>query len=103
MGSVHPTTPNRFRVLWTQPSFGEAEEVLPEIMEILIDGNGRGRERVLSDLARLEGIYVPSGYESVPVEESELEALRPLPGFPERVKKRAVRDLEHCRALFLGS
>ena len=79
--------------------FGEAEEVLPEIMEILIDGNGRGRERVLSDLARLEGIYVPSGYESVPVEESELKALRPLSGFPERVKKRAVRDLEHCRAL----
>ncbi len=87
---------------------GEAEEVLAEIMAVLVEGKGRARETVLADLARVPGVYVPSGYEidSPPPPPADsrhginsLAALRPLPGFPDRVDKRKVRDLEKTPAL----
>ena len=79
--------------------FGEGEEVLLEIMEVLIDGKGQKREIILSDLAEIEGVYIPAGYEPIPGENSELRAFRPLQGFRERVKKRSVKDLEQNRSL----
>ena len=39
---------------------GEAEELLPRLTDLLVDGIGGDRERLLDALAALPGIYVPS-------------------------------------------
>ena len=39
---------------------GEAEELLPRLTDLLVDGIGGDRERLLDELAALPGIYVPS-------------------------------------------
>ncbi|MCX8082339.1 MAG: radical SAM protein [bacterium] len=55
---------------------GEGENVILEIVEVLKETKDRGREKVLSALASLEGVYIPS--------------------YPkERVKKRFVKDLDN--------
>ena len=38
---------------------GEAEELLPRLTDLLVDGIGGDRERLLDELAALPGIYVP--------------------------------------------
>ena len=54
---------------------GEAEEACAEIVEVILRHKGdSGKEKLLEELARIEGVYVPS-----------------LPG---KVKKRVVCDLE---------
>ena len=39
---------------------GEAEELLPRLTDLLVDGIGGDRERLLDALAALPGVYVPS-------------------------------------------
>lgn len=39
---------------------GEAEEVIPELAEVLLENIGVPRERLLDELAGIEGIWVPS-------------------------------------------
>ncbi|MFQ5692146.1 MAG: B12-binding domain-containing radical SAM protein [Nitrospinota bacterium] len=83
---------------------GEAEEVLSEVIAALVEGAGRSRETVLADLAEIPGLYVPSGYVvDAPANsrqpEGGLGAVRALPGFPGRVRKRMVHDLEKTPAL----
>lgn len=78
---------------------GEAEEVLAELMAVLMEGKGKRREGVLADLAKIEGVYVPAGYEWTVPPDGGLGAHRPLPGFPERVRRRKVHDLERSPAL----
>ncbi|MFQ5915906.1 MAG: B12-binding domain-containing radical SAM protein [Nitrospinota bacterium] len=78
---------------------GEAEDVLEELMAVLVEGKGRKREKVLADLAQIPGIYVPGGYVVEAPPDGGLGAVRPLAGFPERIQKRRVHDLEKAPAL----
>ena len=77
---------------------GDGEEVVSEITEVLRDWKAAGRsegsrEGVLRELARVEGVYVPSLYE-VDYDGPALRAVRPrFAGVPERVEKRTIADL----------
>jgi radical SAM family uncharacterized protein len=75
---------------------GDGEEGLPEIVRAVAGMERRklARGERLLELARLEGVYVPSLYEPAPVEGSTLLAPRPRPGTgaPAVVRKRLARD-----------
>jgi radical SAM family uncharacterized protein len=77
---------------------GDGEEVVAEITEVVRDwkagGRGEGsRQRVLRDLARVPGVYVPSMYE-VAYDGPRLVSVTPRhPDVPERVEKRTIADL----------
>ncbi len=73
---------------------GDGEEGFPEIVRAVADMRRRGlprRER-LRELARIEGVYVPSLYRPVAAEGSSLVVPRPENGAPASVRKRQVKD-----------
>ncbi|RPI97794.1 MAG: radical SAM protein, partial [Candidatus Aminicenantes bacterium] len=73
---------------------GDGEEGFPEIVRAVADMRRRGlprRERLL-ELARIEGVYVPSLYRPVVAEGSSLVVPSPGPGAPASVRKRQVKD-----------
>ena len=77
---------------------GDGEEVVSEVTEIVRDWKAGGRtpgsrERVLRDLAKVPGVYVPSMYE-VEYDGDRLAAVTPkYPDVPDRVEKRTIADL----------
>jgi radical SAM family uncharacterized protein/radical SAM-linked protein len=73
---------------------GDGEEGFPEIVRAVADMRGRGlaRPELLRELARIEGVYVPSLYRAVAGAGSALVAPRPGPGAPAVVRKRLMRD-----------
>jgi radical SAM family uncharacterized protein len=77
---------------------GDGEEVIAEITEVLAAWKRAGRpagsrERMLRDLAQVEGVYVPSLYDCT-YDGATLVAVTPrYPDVPERVEKRTIADL----------
>jgi radical SAM family uncharacterized protein len=77
---------------------GDGEEVVSEITVVLADWKASGRTAgsrtaALRELARVEGVYVPSMYE-VHYDGPAIREIRPRhPDVPERVEKRTVADL----------
>jgi radical SAM family uncharacterized protein len=77
---------------------GDGEEVVSEITEVLREWKASGRtegsrQAVLRELARIEGVYVPSLYE-VDYEGPFIREIRPrFADVPERVEKRTIADL----------
>jgi radical SAM family uncharacterized protein len=77
---------------------GDGEEVVAEVTEVVrewkVSGRTPGsRERVLRELSKVPGVYVPSMYE-VTYDGAELRAVTPrFPDVPERVEKRTIADL----------
>ncbi len=76
---------------------GDGEEVVTEINEVVLDWKARGkrsRRSMLRELARVDGVYVPSLYRVNYRPDGRLEAVAPSFGdVPERVHKRTVADL----------
>jgi len=77
---------------------GDGEEVVSEITAVLADWKASGRTAgsrtaALRELARVEGVYVPSMYE-VHYDGPAIREIRPRhPDVPERVEKRTIADL----------
>jgi radical SAM family uncharacterized protein len=77
---------------------GDGEEAVSEITEVLREWKASGRtegsrQAVLRELARIEGVYVPSLYE-VDYEGPFIREIRPrFSDVPERVEKRTIADL----------
>ena len=75
---------------------GDGEEVVSEITEVVRDwkASGRGsRHDVLRELARLDGVYVPSMYDAE-YDGDALVAVTPrIDGVPAVVEKRTIADL----------
>jgi radical SAM family uncharacterized protein len=77
---------------------GDGEEVVGEITEAVAAWKAGGRtpgsrQRILHDLARLPGVYVPSCYD-VAYDGPNLVSISPrYPDLPERVEKRTISDL----------
>ena len=75
---------------------GDGEEVVSEITEVVRDwkASGRGsRHDVLRELARLDGVYVPSMYDAE-YDGDALVAVTPrMDGVPAVVEKRTIADL----------
>jgi radical SAM family uncharacterized protein len=77
---------------------GDGEEVVSEITAVLADWKASGRTAgsrtaALRELARVDGVYVPSMYE-VHYDGPAIREIRPRhPDVPERVEKRTIADL----------
>jgi radical SAM family uncharacterized protein/radical SAM-linked protein len=74
---------------------GDGEEAFPEIAETYLDLKSRGlhRERVLEELSRIRGVYVPSLYSAETPPGSRLSVPVPRAGAPARVMKRVLSRL----------
>ncbi|MBQ7565813.1 MAG: TIGR03960 family B12-binding radical SAM protein [Oscillospiraceae bacterium] len=77
-------------------SLGEGEDVTVETLDLYRTAKAEGwsKERFLHEIAKLDGIYVPSLYEHTYGENGDLAAIRPLDGAPEVVTKRIVQDFD---------
>ncbi|MBI3600144.1 MAG: B12-binding domain-containing radical SAM protein, partial [Nitrospinae bacterium] len=71
---------------------GEGDEAIAEIVEVLRE-NSEGREGLYKRLSVVEGVYVPSGYEITYNKSGVIEKILPQDGFPQKVKRRWVKDL----------
>ena len=75
---------------------GDGEEVIVQVMEVLRDAKREGlpRRETLRRLAALEGVYVPSFYETAYNADGTLKSLTPTEeGIPATVRKALVRDM----------
>lgn len=77
---------------------GEAEEFIPEFVNKLRETRNQGRVEILSQLASIEGLYVPHFYEPIYAEDRRIFAYRHSAAgvqakAPLRPKRRFVKDL----------
>ena len=77
-------------------SLGEGEEITVEIVSLYDRAKAEGwsKDRFLTEVARIEGVYVPSFYRHEYNADGTLAAIVPLEGAPEKVTKRIVEDLD---------
>ena len=71
---------------------GEAEPILPELLELLKQG-ARSRCELLLNCAAVAGVYVPSLYQPV-YQGTSLVSLNPLPGAPASVQRVWDADID---------
>lgn len=72
---------------------GEAEEALPELMEVLVRSQSVSRRELLAQIARLSGFYVPSLYSFDYHSDHTVACVKADPPAPTRVQRRKVTDL----------
>ncbi|HML89209.1 MAG TPA: TIGR03960 family B12-binding radical SAM protein [Methylomusa anaerophila] len=78
---------------------GEGEEVIKETVEVIAAwkkrGKPGGKEGVLKDLARLNGIYIPAFYDVSYHSDGRVSMVKPLsPEVKPVISKRVVRDMD---------
>ena len=73
---------------------GEAEEVLPEVLEVLSQPEAGSRMDLLSRLACVEGVYVPCLYQPEYNNDGTIRRIRTAPGVPKKIRRRWVQDLD---------
>jgi radical SAM family uncharacterized protein len=76
---------------------GEAEEMVKEFLDVYRNAFSKGRsekEDFLRRVAGVEGIYVPKFYHVRYAEDGKIEAMDPEQGFPRRVKRRWVHEID---------
>ena len=77
---------------------GDGEDVMTELNRVILRRKEEGwtREKCLRELAKLEGVYVPSLYDVSYVADGRISAVTPnCPEAPAAVKKRVVVDLNN--------
>lgn len=75
---------------------GDGEEVVEEMVDLLLKArcSGWAKERILEELAKIEGVYVPRFFQVEYAEDGSVTAIKSrIPGL-ERVVRRVVRDLD---------
>ena len=77
-------------------SIGEGEEMTVEILNLYDRAKAESwsKEYFLREVAKIEGVYVPSLYEHYYGADGKLETIVPLDGAPETVTKRIIKDLD---------
>ncbi|MEW6376262.1 MAG: TIGR03960 family B12-binding radical SAM protein [Thermodesulfobacteriota bacterium] len=77
---------------------GEAEEVIGEFLEVCrsaFSGKGvRKKDDLLRKLGGVGGVYVPEFYHVIYTEDGKIKAMNPEAGFPKRVRRRWVREVD---------
>lgn len=76
---------------------GEGEDIINEVMDEYAKwkGTGKTRNAFLEEIAKLEGIYVPSFYECDYNEDGTIKSFTPIkPQYPVIIKKRIIKDLD---------
>lgn len=71
---------------------GEAEPILPDLLELLKDGGG-SRAELLLQACKIPGIYVPSLYQPQYLD-GRFAGVKPQPGAPERVLRVWEKELD---------
>lgn len=77
---------------------GEAEVILPPLLETLLDPDTNGRRELLSRLSQLSGLYQPGGYTLRYEESGELRAMTPCSDVPEHVQRKWQRNLDDSQS-----
>lgn len=76
---------------------GEAEEVISEIFDLYYqqrESGVRSREEILKVLSKIEGVYVPRGYEvNYDNTSGRIIQIIPQDGWPPKIRRRWVKDL----------
>ncbi|GAW93328.1 TIGR03960 family B12-binding radical SAM protein [Calderihabitans maritimus] len=77
---------------------GESEELLLEVLAVIKKNKKNGlradRDRVMEEVVKIPGVYVPAFYD-VTYQEGKFKKIEPnRPGVPKRIKKRVVADLD---------
>ncbi len=75
---------------------GDGEDVMTELNRVILERKEKGlsRDQCLKNLAKLEGVYVPSLYDIAYNENGTIASVKPnCPEAPATVKKRVVVDL----------
>lgn len=72
---------------------GEAEPILPELMARLTDG-GADRQSLLSALATIPGIYIPSLYAIDYAADGTVASIRPQQSVPNQITRQFLADLD---------
>lgn len=78
---------------------GEGEEVNNEIMDVYKKWKGTSTDRTsyLEEIAKIEGIYVPSFYDVSYNDDGSVKAITPnRPCAPAKIRKRIIKDLDNC-------
>ena len=77
-------------------SLGEGEDITVEIVSLYDRAKAEewSKERFLKEVAKIEGVYVPSFYRHEYNADGTLSAIVPLDGAPAKVTKRIVEDLD---------
>ena len=77
---------------------GEAEEVIGEFLKvyrsIFSEKGKKEKNDILRKLGGVEGIYVPKFYQITYTEDGKIGAMEPEPGFPRRVKRRWIQEID---------
>ncbi len=77
---------------------GEAEEVIGEFLDVcrqtVSDKEKGEKDHWLADLSKVEGVYVPKFYRVTYSENGKIAAMDPESGFPRKVKRRWVSNLD---------
>jgi len=78
---------------------GDGEEAVVELVELVRKRrqDGWSKTRLLSELARLEGFYVPAFYQVDYLDDGRVAAISPVTDeFPARVRRRFLADLDRA-------
>lgn len=77
-------------------AIGEAEPLLPDLLRVYRSCRaGRStKEECLEEMARIQGVYVPSLYQVRYDQRGLIRSFRPMRGAPEIVRRRVAEDLE---------
>ena len=77
---------------------GEAEVILPPLLEGLLARDTDNRKQLLSHLSQLPGVYQPGGYTISYGQTGELQAMTPADNLPERVKRQWQTHLDDSQS-----
>lgn len=74
---------------------GEGEELLVEVIDRYLELKGQSRKRILEQLAKIDGVYAPSLYDSVASPHHRLEVIVPREGeqHPYPIVRRYVEEI----------
>ena len=76
---------------------GDGEEAVPEIAAKVADFKGeKDRGRLLVELSKIKGVYVPALYRTFRPPKSRLLAVEPTDNAPARIKKRVCASLDQA-------
>ena len=79
-------------------SLGEGEEITVEILRLYDRAKAEewDKTRFLTEVSRINGVYVPSFYEHTYNEDGTLAAITPLMNAPAKITKRIIEDLDNA-------
>jgi len=77
---------------------GEAEVILPGLLEAMLAVEESPRDQLLQRLAQLPGIYLPSGYNVSYTEDGQLQEMTPHGDCPEQVQRQWQAQLDDSQS-----